>query len=76
MAAIIGNLPIKILAQAPNAEPVEIGTYELPVHLGPATPSTENTVDVHLTVGSANPEEMAAAVTERLRRALTIPNSL
>ena len=76
MAAIIGNLPIKILAQAPNCEPVEIGTYELPIHIGPATPAGENSVNVHVTVGDLDPERLARIVTRRLENAANINNSL
>lgn len=67
--AAIGNIPIKILAQAPNSEPVEIGSYELPVHIGHAFSATNGNVNIHMTVGEADPDELARIVTERLRRA-------
>ena len=76
MAAIIGNLPIKILAQAPNCEPAEIGTCELPIHIGSATPAEDNIVNVHMTVGDIDPERLARTVARRLESATNINDSL
>lgn len=76
MAAIIGNLPIKILAQAPNCEPVEIGTYELPIHIGSATPAGDNSVNVHMTAVAIDPERLAQTVARRLTSAANINNPL
>ena len=63
MAATIGTFPIKILAQVGDAEPIEIGTYEVPINIGTATPAHPNgTVHINCRGVAADAKEFAKDV--------------
>lgn len=71
MAAVIATLKGKVLLQFGDAEPVEVGTVEIPIHAGTEHPkhtrgrelsSTEVTITTHTPDACARGKSMAACI--------------
>ena len=69
MAATLGTLPVKILAQVGDGEPIEIGTYDIPISVGEQKPAVyRDGGDVFVQADMKGYAEEVAQAAENLAR--------
>lgn len=72
MAATLGTLPVKILAQVGDGEPIEIGTYDIPISVGEHRPATYRDGDVFVQADiKSHAEDVATAAANLARRSFS-----